>query len=422
MGDLAMRNRQVWFEGARLGMFVHWDHASQQGLEVSWPLVGGIFALPHSQGVPVDQYHASAATFDPAEWDPTALAQIARRAGMRYVVFTAKHHSGYAMFKTDLSDFSAPASPCHRDLLGELIDALRAEDLRVGIYFSLSDWHHPDYPAFTEQDKPYRLGSSPPLPTPEQWDRYFAFLSGQLRELLSNYGRIDLVWFDGGWERPPEMWRPKELESLIRSQQPEILINDRLYGVGDFASHEQLVPDDPPDGRWETCLTMNESWGYNPSDTEYKSTWQLVHTICEVAAKGGNLLLNVSPTGTGTLPPEQLKRLEDISKWMKMHGEAIYETGSGLEPWQFYGPTTRNEHRVYLFLLMRPYDTVTVRGMRIRRVKAATHLSSGEALDFTCRTGILEGLSQDPLGEVVIRVPDDLIDPYATVIALDIEG
>lgn len=416
-----MGEDQSWFDSARLGMFVHWDHASQQGLEVSWPLVGGVPVLPHSQSVPVEQYHASAATFDPAEWDPAALAGLARRAGMRYVVFTAKHHSGYAMFDTALSDFSVLRSPCRRDLLGELVRALRAEDLRVGIYFSLSDWHHPDYPAFTEADKPYRLGASPPLPPPERWERYLAFLSGQLTELLGNYGRVDVLWFDGGWERPAEMWRPRELEALIRSLQPEITINDRLYGVGDYATPEQLVPSAPPERRWETCMTMNESWGFNPSDCDYKSSRQLLATLCEVAAKGGNLLLNVSPTGTGALPPEQVERLEQIARWMDANAEAVHDTTPGLEPWQVYGSSTRHHGRVYLHLLMRPYDTVTVRGVRTRRVKAVTHLGSGQALDFTCRAGVLGDLLPDPVGEVVIRMPDELIDPFATVIALDVD-
>src|SRR5438445_7467952 len=137
-----------WFRGAGLGMFVHWDHASQQGLELSWPLVGGIPVLPRCQSVAVDAYHASAATFDPAEWDPTAIARRARRCGMTYAVLTTKHHSGYAMFDTSLSDFSVMRSPYGRDIVGGFVDAVRNEGLRVGLYFSLSDWHHPDYPAF----------------------------------------------------------------------------------------------------------------------------------------------------------------------------------------------------------------------------------------------------------------------------------
>ena len=155
-----------WFDEARFGMFVHWDHASQQGLEVSWPMAGGIFALPAARTVSIDQYQSSAATFDPQEWDPRALASLARAAGMGYAVITAKHHAGFAMFHTKLSDFSIAKAPYGRDIVGEFVEAVRAAGLRVGIYFSLSDWHHPDYPALTEADKPYAFGQSPPPPGP----------------------------------------------------------------------------------------------------------------------------------------------------------------------------------------------------------------------------------------------------------------
>ena len=263
--------RRTGFAKARFGFFVHWDHASTQGLELSWPLVGGLFALPKCQSVPVADYHRSASVFDPDAWDPRGLAQLAARAGMQYGVFTAKHHAGYAMYPTVLSDHSVASSPGRRDLVGEWVDALRGEGLRVGLYFSLSDWHHPDYPAFTDDDRPYLPGFSPPRPSPERWARYLEFLRGQLRELLTRYGRIDVLWFDGGWERPADWWHPDELEAMIRDLQPEIIINDRLPGVGDFTTPEQFVPPEPPGGLWETCLTMNDSWGYVPADTDYKS-------------------------------------------------------------------------------------------------------------------------------------------------------
>lgn len=419
--ERAPRGGPDWFDEARLGLFVHWDHASQQGLELSWPLVGGAFALPHCQSVTVEQYHSSATTFEPREWDPGALARLARSCGMGYVVFTAKHHSGYAMYDTAFSDFSVMHSPCGRDLLAETVAAVRDEGLRVGIYFSLSDWRHPDYPAFTEAHKPYMFGASPPLPTDEQWERYLGDMFGQVRELLTGYGRVDVLWFDGGWERPAPMWRPKELEEMIRSLQPEVLVNDRLPGVGDFSTPEQFVPARPPDGRWETCLTMNESWGYNPGDCDYKSARQLVHTVCEVTGKGGNLLLNVSPTGTGALPREQTERLEMLATWMRAGAESVKGTKAGLESWQFYGPSTRRGGTVYLHLVMRPYGTFTVRGLPVRRVRKVTELASGAELEHRVRTGIIDSLTVDPLGEITISLPEDLVDPMATVVALQIE-
>jgi alpha-L-fucosidase len=288
------------------------------------------------------------------------------------------------------------------------------------LYFSLSDWHHPDYPAFTDADRPYLPGFSPPLPSPDRWDAYLGFLRGQLRELLTNYGTIDLLWFDGGWERPADRWHGGELETLIRDLQPDIVINDRLPGVGDFATPEQFVPATPPDGPWETCLTMNDSWGYVPSDVDYKSARELIHTLCEVAGRGGNLLLNVSPTGAGTLPVEQRERLEQIASWMAINGESIVGTKPGLEPWQFYGPSTRRDTRLYLHLLMRPYEQVTVRGLPVKRVERVELLGHDQPLDLTFRTSVIDRLNADPLGELVIPVPEELLDPMASVLTIDL--
>jgi alpha-L-fucosidase len=408
-----------WFDGARFGLFVHWDHASTQGLELSWPLVGGLFALPKCQAVAVEEYHRSATTFDPVAYDPRELASMARRAGMQYAVFTAKHHAGYSMYPTTLSDYSVASSPCGRDLLGEWVEAVRGEGMRVGLYFSLSDWHHPDYPAFTDSDRPYLPGFSPPRPDPARWARYLEFLRGQLGELLTNYGTIDLLWFDGGWERPADWWDSEALAATVRDLQPGILINDRLPGVGDFATPEQFVPPKPLEGAWETCLTMNDSWGYVPADTDYKSARELVHTLCEVASRGGNLLLNVSPTGTGALPAEQRDRLDAIAGWMAANAESIVGTDPGLEPWQFYGPSTRRGARVYLHLLLRPYELVTVRGVPVRRVERVSVLGSGRPLTHAVRTSVLDRLNADPLGDLLVTVPEDELDAFATVLAVD---
>jgi alpha-L-fucosidase len=410
-----------WFEHAGFGLFVHWDHASQQGLEVSWPLAGGVFALPKAGCVPVAQYHASAATFDPVDFDAVSLARLARRAGMTYAILTARHHAGYALWPTELSDYSVATSPCRRDLVAEFVDAMRAEGLRVGLYLSLSDWHHPDYPPFTDADQPYQFGVTPPLPAPDRWERYLEYLFGQVRELLTGYGPIDVLWFDGAWERPADWWRPQELKEMIRTLQPEILVNDRLPGEGDFTTPEQFVPPQPLSGRWETCLTMNDSWGYVPADTDYKSARQLIHTLCETVGKGGSLLLNVSPTGTGALPPEQTERMEVIAAWMAGHRDSVVGVDAGLEPWQFYGPSTRDGDRVYLHLLWRPYDRVTVRGVPVKRVRGVTALGSARELRFQTRTGIIERLLDDPDGELTIEVPADVVDGEATVLTVDFD-
>ena len=240
----------TWFDRAGLGLFIHWDHASQQGLEISWPMVGGGGILPHAQNVTPEQYHSSAATFDPQAWDPVALARLARSVGVQYAVLTTKHHNGFSMWHTKLSDHSVEHVPYGRDIVREFADAMRAEGIKVGFYFSLCDWHHPDYPAFTMEHRPYALGVSPPMPDDETWARFIEFMFGQLRELLTDYGKVDLVWFDGGWERRRSQWRSTELEAMMRELQPGLLINDRLPGVGDYATPEQFVPPTPPEGKW----------------------------------------------------------------------------------------------------------------------------------------------------------------------------
>ena len=408
-----------WFDTARFGLFVHFGHGSQRGLELSWPLVGGLRVLPHCQDVPAAEYHATARTFAPEPGSPRGWARLARRLGMQYAVLTVKHHDGFALFHTRLSDFSVEHAPYERDLVREFVDALREEGLRVGLYFSLSDWHHPDYPAFTDADRPYLFGQR--RPTPDQWERYVAFMHGQVRELLTAYGPIDVLWFDGGWERTPDEWRSDELRALIRGLQPDVLVNDRLPGAGDFHTPEQFVPAEPPSRRWETCLTINESWGWNPTDRDFKSARRLIHTLCEVAGKGGNLLLNVGPMGDGRVQPEVLERLAVVETWMAGNGESIVGTEAGLAPWQWYGPSTRRGDRVYLHLLMRPYDTVTVRGLPIRRIAAVHALATGTPLRWTTRSSVADALlNSDPFGELTIEVPEELVDANATVITVDV--
>ena len=407
-----------WFRDARLGMFVHWGHCSVQGLELSWPMVGGVPVLPYSATTPVTvaEYESSAATFSPPADAPASWLRLARSAGMRYAVLTSRHHDGYSLWPTALSDHHAPV-----DLVGPFVEACRAEGLRVGLYYSLSDWHHPDYPAQTDDDRPY--GFQPRRPSPEAWDRYVDYVFGQITELLTNYGPIDVLWFDGGWERSAGEWRTDELRALIASLQPDCLVNDRLPRHGDFETPEQYVPPTPPDGLWETCLTMNSTWGWCPDDTGYKSARSLVHTLCEVAGRGGNLLLNVSPKGDGSLPAEQVERLSAVGAWMDRHRDSIVGTQPGFEPWQWYGPSTRSADGEvwYAHLLSRPYDTVTVRGVPVKRVESVTDVASGRSLSFETRTAVMDSmLLPDPMGEIVIDVPADVVDDLVTVLAVRI--
>jgi alpha-L-fucosidase len=409
-----------WFDDARFGMFIHWDHASQNGWEISWPMAGGMFTLPRCQSVTPDEYHALAASFSPDAFDAADLARRARAAGMRYVVFTTRHHNGFSMFNTVLSDHNIMRTPYGRDITAEIANAFRAEDMHVGFYYSLSDWHHPDYPPLLAEHRPYLPGFTPPRPSEEHADRFRAYLLGQLRELLTNYGPVDVLWFDGQWERSPEWWDVDAISALARELRPDILVNDRLPNHGDFLTPEQFVPATPPGERWETCFTMNDSWAWNPEDTNYKSARAIVHALCETAGRNGNLLLNVSPRGNGALPAEQIERLDAIARWMAAHHDAIQGTETGLESWQFYGPSTRKGNRIFVFCLMRPYETVTVRGLPVKRVERVAVLGTSTRLTFSTRTGVIEQLSYDPDGEVTISVPHRDLDELATVLAIDL--
>lgn len=408
-----------WFDSAGLGVFIHWDAASQAGWEISWPMVGGVFSLPNGQEVTAEEYHALSRTFDPQRWNAPALARLLAAWGARYAVLTAKHHNGFALYDTQLSSHSVMYAPYGHDIVRQFTDALRAEGLRVGLYFSLSDWHHPDYPSWRDDMRPYVLGVSPPRPNAETWSRYRGYLHGQVRELLSNYGQIDLLWFDGQWERSPDEWDVDGLNAMIRELQPNIMVNDRLPVHGDYATPEQFVPSVPLDGRWETCMTMNESWGYNPADTDYKSAAEILRTLVEVRSRGGNLLLNVSPKGDGSLPSEQVNRMTMVADWMSRNGESVGEVEPGLEPWQFYGPSTQSASKTYAFLVMHPLGTVTIRGVRTSKVTAVKELASGRQLTWSVRLPILEQLVSDPIGELIITVPEDVLDPHVTVLVIE---
>lgn len=410
-----------WFDEARLGLFVHWGHYAAAGWEASWPLVGGVATLPHGQRLPVDVYHANAARFRPAPGAPAGWIAAAASAGARYAIMTTRHHDGYSMWPTRTSAHNITLGGYAGDPVREFVEACRAHGLRVGFYYSLPDWHHPDYPAFREEHKPYVFGRYP-MPGPEQWQRFLGYIEAQLTELLTNYGPIDVLWFDGGWERSADAWQCARIEALARCLQPDILINDRLPGRGDYATPEQFIPPQPPAGRWETCLTMNESWSYNPDDTHYKSATGLVHILCEVAGRGGNLLLNVSPDGAGNLIPAQRERLDHIARWTGRHGAAIFATRPGLAPWQFYGPSTRRDSTLYVFLLMRPVEPVAIRGVPVNHVRSIRTLGTGRRLTFDRRIAVMDTLmGTDPLGELLVTVPERDLEPDATVLEIEFE-
>ena len=414
-----------WFTGAGLGLFVHWDHTSQQGIEISWPMVGGVFSLPGGKVVSAEQYHSTASTFNPINWNPKEIAQLAKAAGMAYVVFTSKHCSGWATWPSKVGNRNITSSAYGRDggdILRSYVDAVRAEGLKVGVYYSISDWGYPDYLAWKDEYRPYIFSESPPIGTSEQWQSYRKYLKAQLTEILTEYGPIDLLWFDGGWERSNEDWDSKDIGDHIRSLSPKTLINDRLFTQGDFRTPEQWIPAQPLPEPWECCMTMNYSWAYVPSDTAFKTPYEILRTLIEVVSRGGNLLLNIGPRGDGSLVPEERDIMVELAKWMKVNKESVVGVTPGLEPWQFYGPSTQNGNLLYLHQFAVPSESVVARGIKVARVKSVKILGDSTELPFIRRTAINDVTVEDPDGEIIIDVRKRDLSGLVPVIVLDLSA
>lgn len=405
---------QPWFPAAKLGIFVHWGIYAVRGVAESWSFFLG--------DLPYQDYLAQASGFTASRYDPDGWADLFRRAGARYAVLTAKHHDGVALWDTAAGDLSVPRrTPAGRDLVAPYVAALRAHDLRVGLYFSHLDWSHPDYasvrPAVVEPlvDNPFSV-PPPDAQDPARWERFLAFHRRQIHELVDRF-RPDLLWFDGQWERDERQWRFAELREDILARAPDTVLNARLLGHGDYATPEQGVPLSAPDGPWELCLTVNDSWGHRPDDTNHKSVRQLVRVFAETIGAGGNLLLDVGPREDGTIVPEQRDRLLGLGGWIARHAPAVYGTVAGLPAGHHYGPSTVAPDRrtVYLVCFDPPREFVAVRGLRTR-VRRVTELASGRQLAHRVVGGF-----HDVPGVLYIDAPPQP-DEYATVLALELDG
>ena len=328
--------RGAWFREARFGMFIHWGLYSVPA-KGEW-----IYARhPWKKG----EYEALAKTWNPTNYNPREWARLAKRAGMKYAVFTTRHHDGFCMFDSKQTDYSSTGSECpaKTDFTRGVVEAFRAAGFWTGLYFSKPDWHNDDYWAH-EWATPDRNVNYSIADHPERWQRYCDFTYNQIRELTHNYGKIDILWLDGGWVRPAwsvnDETRPwlgcsgqvqeldmRRLAGIARERNPQTIIVDRSVGgrYENYRTPEKQVPDTLLPYPWETCMTMGDSWSYVPGDN-YKSVKELIHMLCDVVAKGGNLLLNVGPDADGNLPAEALQRMEAIGLWLQKNGHAIYCT------------------------------------------------------------------------------------------------
>ena len=409
---------QSWFRDAKLGIFVHYGIYAVDGVHESWAFYNG--------DMPRERYLEQLDGFTASGYDPRAWAALFARAGARYAVLTTRHHDGVALWDTGQDGLSVVRdTPAGRDLVTGYAEALREHGLKVGLYYSHSDWNHPDYPSITHTDPPNEDVRTHPLVTPEDgrqdpaaWERYLAYRTAQVRELVSAH-RPDLLWFDGEWERSEEQWRIGDLAREILALNPDTVLNARMLSHGDYATPEQGIPIQRPDGPWELCLTVNDSWGYRHQDHNHKSVGQLVRYFTETIAMGGNLLLDVGPREDGTIPEEQVERLEGIGAWIARHRDAVYGTVAGLPAGHHYGPSTLSGDRRTLYLLCfdAPREAVTVRGLR-NRIRRVTVVGTGTELSHR----VVGGLGEVP-GVHWIDAPQPAdLDGHATVLAVELDG
>ncbi|WP_199551307.1 alpha-L-fucosidase [Streptomyces sp. N35] len=409
---------QPWFSEAKLGIFLHWGIYAVDGVAESWSFYGGDRTR--------EQYMKQLDGFTAEHYRPDAWADLFARSGAKYAVLTTKHHDGVALWDTDLTDLSvARRSPAGRDLVGPFATALRERGLRVGLYYSHSDWSHPDYPTVrpTTLHRPW-ADNRFSMPAegqedPARWEHYRDVVHrGQIRELITRYAP-DLLWFDGAWERDERQWRMKELREEILELNHRTVLNGRMLGHGDYATPEQGPPVVPPRGPWELCYTIGGMWGYQPQDTAYKTVRELVHVFAETIAGGGNLLLNTGPMPDGRLVPEHVRRIEGLGRWIRRHREAVYPTVAGLPYGHHYGPSMLSQDRRTLFLVCfdAPRSYVRLRGLR-NTVRKISVLGTGQRLAHRVVGGFP---SRGVPGAVLIDAPTGN-DPYATVLALELDG
>ena len=361
--------RMAWWRDAQFGMFIHWGAYSVPAGTYQGERTSGIGEWIMSRAsVPIPEYEKFVRGFNPVKYDANEWVRIAKDAGMKYIIITSKHHDGFALFNSKVSSYDlVDASPYHKDAIKALANAAHAQGLKFGVYYSIMDWHHPDAQAPDLPGYHTRGWSNP------NFGRYVeTYMKPQLKELLAQYPNIDVLWFDGEWIADWNNERGAELYNWLRAIKPGLIINNRVgkdrqgmsglskgsgVGLGDFGTPEQRVPPEGlPGVDWESCITMNDTWGYKSFDDNWKDSKTLLRTLIDIAAKGGNLLLNVGPTSQGLIPPESVARLREMGQWMRANGEAIYATSVSPYGQPAWGRYTVKPGLVYAHVFDWPKD------------------------------------------------------------------
>ena len=399
--------RSEWFRNDRFGLFIHW----------------GLYAIPArgewvrgSEMLSDEEYMGFFNEFNPSDYNPREWAKIAKEAGMKYAVMTAKHHDGFCLFDSKYTDFKSTNTPCGRDLVREFLDAFRAEGLKVGLYYSIIDWNHPAYPAYQHHSHPHRNDEA--YKEREPFENYLAYMHGQVEELCTNYGHLDIMWYDYSYgEMRGEKWEATKLVNMVRSHFPDIILDNRLevsgegFGSlatenptvysGDFVSPECIIP---PEGilnelgepiPWEACITLNDHWGYAAADDNYKDESVVVRKLIECVSKSGNMLLNIGPDAEGRFPDRSIEILREVGKWMKKNGNAVYGSMKSEFPKPEWGRYTQNGNTVYALVMDPPVGPLSLPGIPAKRVKSCRLLNDGSELKLfnDWRTGNFEGMA-----------------------------
>ena len=382
--------RMEWYQDARFGMFIHW----------------GLYSIPARgewvrsvEEIPEEEYLPFMKEFDARDYNPKQWAKEAKAAGMKYVVLTAKHHDGFCLFDSKYTDYKVTNTPAGRDLIKEYVEALREEGLKVGIYFTLLDWHHPDYPHYGDRIHPMRNHKECGNEN-RDFSRYTEYLYNQVEEICTNYGQIDIIWFDFSYDdMRGEKWGATKLINMVRSLQPQVIIDNRLEASGegrgslyecdptpyhgDFVSPEQIIP---PEGIfdeegnravWEACITMNNHWGYHATDKFFKPASLVIHKLVECVSKGGNMLINVGPDARGNIPPESVRILQDLAGWMSKNGDSIYGCGYADLPKPENGRVTRKGNKLYYHVYEEAIGDIPLYGVHRADVEKVRLLATG---------------------------------------------
>jgi alpha-L-fucosidase len=398
-----------WFQDAKFGLFVHWGVYSVLG-DGEWVM--------NNRKTSVSEYEKLPAQFNPTEFDPAEWVALVKAAGMKYITITSKHHDGFAMFDSKISDWDiVDRTPYNKDVLKMLADECHKQGIKIFFYYSQLDWRHPDY--FPRG----RTGVTAGRPESGDWFKYIDYMDGQLKELLTNYGAIGGIWFDGMWDRPKAEWRFEQTYKLIHSLQPAALVGSnhhlKPFPGEDFQMFEKDLPGQKTAGfnsesevgdlPLETCETINGAWGYNANDKRFKSTKDLIHYLVKAAGYNANFLLNVGPTPSGKIQPEFADRLKQVGAWLEKNGETIYGTRGGPLTPRPWGVTTRKGNKVYLHIL-NWQDPVLAMPRMPKKVKSATFFKDGSKVEF---------LEHDKYG-LFIRSPQGFTDENDTIVVLEL--